>query len=86
MNGRALVAWNIRKLRVERGLSQEKLAADAGIDRAYLGGVERETENPTVDVLDRVAAALDISIGALFTPPRRGEKRPPPLSPGRKPG
>jgi transcriptional regulator with XRE-family HTH domain len=35
MNGRALVAWNIRKLRVERELSQEKLAADAGIDPGW---------------------------------------------------
>jgi transcriptional regulator with XRE-family HTH domain len=85
MNGRALLAWNLRKLRVERELSQEKLAADAGIDRAYLGGIERETENPTVDLLDRLAQALGKPVGELFIPPRRGEKPPVPLSPGRKP-
>ena len=85
MNGRALLAWNLRKLRVERELSQEQLAADAGIDRAYLGGIERETENPTVDLLDRLATALGCPVAELFTPPRRGERRPAPLSAGRKP-
>lgn len=38
-----------------RGISREKLAADAGVDRAYLGGLERQTENPTVDLLDKIA-------------------------------
>jgi transcriptional regulator with XRE-family HTH domain len=57
MNGRALVAWNLRRARVAAGISQERLAADAGVDRAYLGGLERETENPSVDLRDRVAAA-----------------------------
>jgi transcriptional regulator with XRE-family HTH domain len=43
---------------VNRGLSQKKLAFDAGIDRSYVGGLEREKENPTVDLLDRLAKAL----------------------------
>ena len=58
MRGRALVAWNLRQIRVNRGLSQKKLAFDAGIDRSYVGGLEREEENPTVDLLDRLAKAL----------------------------
>ena len=62
MNGRALVAWNIRRLRVRQGISQEKLAADSSVDRAYVGGLERQEENPTVDLLDRVAAALSVTI------------------------
>jgi transcriptional regulator with XRE-family HTH domain len=52
MRGRALVAWNLRQIRVNGGLSQKKLAFDAGIDRSYVGGFEREEENPTVDLLD----------------------------------
>ena len=55
MNGRGLVAWNLRRIRVKRGLSQERLAFDSGVDRSYVGGLERRTENPTVDVLDRLA-------------------------------
>lgn len=85
MNGRALVAWNLRKLRVARGLSQEKLAADTGIDRAYLGGVEREAENPSVDLLERLAEGLDVPIVDFFQIPRRSERPPEPLRPGRKP-
>ncbi len=84
MNARQLVAWNLPRLRVERGLSQEKLAADAQVDRAYLGGLERETENPTVDLLDKVAAALGYPVGELFAVPEVGTDRPRPLTPGRK--
>ena len=62
MNGRALVAWNLRRVRVKRGLSQERLAFDAGVDQSYLGGLERQEENPTVDVLDRLASTLSIPI------------------------
>jgi transcriptional regulator with XRE-family HTH domain len=43
---------------VKRGLSQEGLAYDADVDRSYVGGLEREEENPTVEVLDRLAKTL----------------------------
>jgi transcriptional regulator with XRE-family HTH domain len=83
MRGRKLVGLNIRRLRVEREVSQERLAFDSGVDRSYLGGVERGEENPTVDVLDRLAATLAVPIDELFKPisnaPARGLKR------GRKP-
>jgi pimeloyl-ACP methyl ester carboxylesterase len=45
MNGQKLVAWNLRHLRVGQWLSQEKLAADAGVDRTYMSRLERELEN-----------------------------------------
>jgi transcriptional regulator with XRE-family HTH domain len=45
MNGRALVAWNLRRIRVKRGLSQERLAFDSSVDRSYVGGLERREEN-----------------------------------------
>ena len=53
MNGRALLAWNLRRLRTSRGVSQERLAADAGVDRRYMSDLEREQGNATLDVLDR---------------------------------
>ncbi|WP_073057662.1 helix-turn-helix domain-containing protein [Kaistia soli] len=84
MNGRQLVAWNLRRLRVLRQLSQEKLAVDAGIDRAYLGSLEREQENPTVDLLDRIAAALSVSVAALFEVPDADSPKPQTLRRGRK--
>jgi len=85
MKGRALVARNLRRIRVAQGVSQEKLAADAAVDRSYLGGLERQEQNPTVDLLDRIAAALSVSISDLFVPPAPGEKTPKPLRSGRKP-
>lgn len=84
MNGRALVAWNLRRLRVDKAISQEKLAADAGVDRAYLGGLERQTENPTVDLLDKVAHALAVELFELFVAPPIGAKPPRPLTGGRR--
>lgn len=84
MKGRALLAWNMRRVRVLRGISQERLAADSAVDRAYLGGVERQTENPTVDLLDRIAATLAVPLSELFVQPADGEARPAPLRAGRK--
>ena len=85
MRGRALVAWNLRRIRVKRGLSQERLAFDAGIDRSYVGGLEREEENPTVDLLDRLARTLSIHVSELFIEPPRGAAPPKPLRRGRLP-
>lgn len=84
MKAQKLVAHNIRKLRVGRGLSQENLAVDASIDRTYVSRLERGIENPTVAVLERLAAALESDISAFFVTPRAGEKFPPPLRSGRK--
>lgn len=85
MNSRALVAWNLRRLRVARGMSQDKLGADAKVDRAYVGALERQTKAVTVDVLDRLAAALSVPVGALLDEVAEGG-RPQPMKPGRKPG
>lgn len=84
MHGRELVAWNLRRVRVLRGLSQEKLAVDAGVDRTYVSRLERALENPTVGVLDRLAVALDVSSVEFLTKPKMGERRPKPLKGGRK--
>ncbi|MFY9990900.1 MAG: helix-turn-helix transcriptional regulator, partial [Rhodoplanes sp.] len=51
MKGRKLVAWNLRRIRVQRDLSQDRLALDADVDRSYVGRVERGLENPTVAIL-----------------------------------
>jgi len=58
MNARAIVARNIRRIRVSRGISQEALAVDAQIDRTYVSRLERNLENPTVAVLERLSEAL----------------------------
>lgn len=84
MNGRALLAWNLRRLRAERGISQERLAADAEIDRAYLSEIERQLGNATLDVLDRLAHHLGVAHSELLRQPERGEAPPRNLTPGRR--
>jgi transcriptional regulator with XRE-family HTH domain len=85
MKAGALVARNIRRLRVARGLSQEALAVDAEIDRTYVSRLERGLENPSVAVLERLAKALSANIEELFRVPRAGEAVPRPLKGGRRP-
>ncbi len=85
MKGRALVAWNLRRIRVRRGLSQERLAFDAGVDRSYVGGLERQEENPTVDILDRLAKTLAVHVSEFFAEPAKGSSPPEPLRRGRRP-
>jgi transcriptional regulator with XRE-family HTH domain len=69
MRARALVAWNLRRIRVTRGLSQERLAFDSGVDRSYVGGLERREENPTVDLLDRLARTLSVHVSEFLAEP-----------------
>lgn len=56
----------IRRARKERGLSQELLAVDAGVDRSYMGGIERGEHNLTVMSLLRIASALDCKAANLM--------------------
>lgn len=55
-----IVGRNVRRLRVERKLTQEQLAHESGIDLTYLGGIERGRRNPSVDVLGRLARSLGV--------------------------
>jgi transcriptional regulator with XRE-family HTH domain len=85
MIGRARLAWNLRQLRTARELSQEALAVDAGVAAPYISGIERGTVNPTIDVLDKLATALDVEIVALLAAVDGRLRLPRPLRAGRKP-
>jgi transcriptional regulator with XRE-family HTH domain len=85
MRAQALVARNLRRLRVARSLSQEALAADAGIDRTYVSRLERGLENPTVAMLEQLADALGATVVEFFVVPAPGEPPPKPLRGGRRP-
>jgi transcriptional regulator with XRE-family HTH domain len=65
---RAKLGNNVRRLRLERtNLTQEKLAVDSEIDLTYLGGIERGRRNPSLLVMARIAAALDVPLRVLVT-------------------
>ena len=61
-----IVGANVRRLRVERKLTQEQLAHEADIDLTYLGGIERGRRNPSVEVLGRISHALQCHPADLF--------------------
>ena len=69
MDVRKRVGLNLRKFRLERGLSQEALAFECGLHRTYISGVERGVRNPTVLVLEQIAMALKIPASRLLEEP-----------------
>lgn len=57
----------VRRARADAGLSQEELADRAGLDRSYVGGVERGDRNPTLLVIAKLAKGLGLSVQQLFS-------------------
>ena len=57
----------VRKARTAAGLSQEELAERCGLDRSYIGGVERGQRNPTVSVIEKIAEGLGVTLAELFS-------------------
>lgn len=63
---RDTVAKNMRRLRAARGLSQEALAHECGINRTYLSGVERSERNISLDNIARIAKGLGVEAWKLL--------------------
>lgn len=63
---RETIARNIRLLRAEKGLSQEALAFDSGINRTYVSDVERGIRNISLDNISRLAKALGVPAWRLL--------------------
>lgn len=64
---RAILGRNVRKIRQQRRMTQEKLAFEAEIDLTYVGGIERGKRNPSLLVMARIAAALSVPLGKLIS-------------------
>ncbi|HEY0217338.1 MAG TPA: helix-turn-helix transcriptional regulator [Cellulomonas sp.] len=60
------VGTNVRRIRLDRGLSQEELADELGVHRTYMGGVERGERNLTLRSVERLATGLGIDPLALL--------------------
>ncbi len=56
----------VRRLRSRRNISQEQLAHDSGLDRSYIGGVERAERNPSLIAIEKIAHGLDVTLAELF--------------------
>ena len=81
MEMRRLAGWNIRRLRVMRGISIETLAGDAGVADTSLARLERGQMNVSLDFLDKLARALKVKPAQLFEPL---SSAPTPLRSGRR--
>lgn len=66
----ALTGQNLRRLRTRRGYSLDRLAKISGVSRAMLGQVETGKSSPTITILWKIAAALDVPCGSLIAEPR----------------
>lgn len=60
------IGSRIVKARNSKGMSQEKLAADSGIDRSHMGFIEQGRRKPTLSTLVKIVKSLDTSLEQLF--------------------
>ncbi len=67
MDIRLRLGRNVRKLREEKGWSQEDYADRAGIHRTYVSDIERGRRNPTVTVVEKLAAPFEVSASELLS-------------------
>lgn len=68
MDWQEIVGRNVRRLRQDKGLTQEQLAFEARLDLTYVGGIERGRRNPSLLVMARLASALDSTVMELVRP------------------
>jgi transcriptional regulator with XRE-family HTH domain len=66
MDVRQRLGKNARRLRRAADISQDVFAEMIGINRVYLSGIERGLRNPTIDVIEKIAVALEIDVAMLF--------------------
>ncbi|WP_340033447.1 helix-turn-helix transcriptional regulator [Paenibacillus sp. FSL E2-0202] len=74
MNNIEFIGESIRILRTGKGLSQEQLALNAGVNTSYIGQIERGEKNPTIKTLEKIAVALKVSLLdlLLYSNPKKG--------------
>ena len=65
---RADLASNLKAIRKAKGLAQERLALDAGVDRTVVSKIERGVTNPSLEILLRLANHLNVQVGQLLLP------------------
>jgi transcriptional regulator with XRE-family HTH domain len=66
MSIQSIFGNNVRRIRESRGWSQEELSEQSELHRTYISGIERGTRNPTLEIVDKIAAALDVNPSFLL--------------------
>lgn len=68
---KVVLATNIKELRKAKGMAQERLALDAGVDRTLVSKIERLVANPSLEIMAKLANTLDVSVSKLLTEKKR---------------
>ncbi len=71
---RKVFAQNLRRLRTEKGWSQEDLAYEAGVDRTYVSALERGVYNASISMIEKLAKVLEVEPAALLERPLKGRR------------
>jgi transcriptional regulator with XRE-family HTH domain len=66
VNVRQRLAQNLRRLREQKGWSQERFAFEAEIHRTYVSDIERCARNPTITVVEKLARPLGVTVSELL--------------------
>lgn len=66
MDIRKRLGSNLKRLRLEKGWSQEEFADRAGIHRTYISDIERAARNPTITIVEKLAKPLTVSASTLL--------------------
>ncbi|MBK9495483.1 MAG: helix-turn-helix transcriptional regulator [Xanthomonadales bacterium] len=70
MSIQLLFGQNVRLVREKKGWSQDRLSEESGLHRTYISGIERGVRNPTIEIVQKIAVALDVDIQELFADPQ----------------
>lgn len=63
---RSVFSDNLKRIRAQQGISQETLALKAGVERAYIGLLERKKNSPTIDMVEKLAKVLKVKPDELL--------------------
>jgi transcriptional regulator with XRE-family HTH domain len=68
VNLREILSLNIKAFRAKEGISQDEFAARCGLHRTYIGSVERQERNVTLETLNQLSVSMGVSAADLLTP------------------
>jgi transcriptional regulator with XRE-family HTH domain len=69
MSIQILFGQNVRLAREKKSWSQDRLSEESGLHRTYISGIERGVRNPTIEIVQQIAIALDVDVPDLFVSP-----------------
>jgi transcriptional regulator with XRE-family HTH domain len=69
MSIQILFGQNVRLAREKKSWSQDRLSEESGLHRTYISGIERGVRNPTIEIVQQIAIALDVDLPDLFVSP-----------------